>query len=103
MRARLGKGLKIARGKRSQYVVADAAGVRQPTVSRWENTTQGDIFSIDKMLKIEAALGVSPGTILRAAGLIDVPGVIEAIDADPALNDAARDHLKLLYRGTAAS
>lgn len=83
--------------KVTQEQLADRLGVAGVYVSRWENGSRP--IHLWRIPQIEDALGLSRGTILRNAGLVDAGDSVEdAIDRDLDLDGDARHLLKVLYR-----
>lgn len=83
--------------------VGDAVGRNRPygqaTVAGWLTDSPPDP---EVVFMIERCLGVKPGTYSRLLGYLPVEAratrtVLEAIDADPRLNDQGRRMLRSLY------
>lgn len=68
-RAAMGAAMRSARGDLTQAEIGARLGnVPQTTISRWE---QGLVeLSYEQVMDLERALGVSPGTLGRAAGYL---------------------------------
>lgn len=98
----LGRALRRLRGRISQARIADALGITQATVSRWESDTEPEIPSPDQIMRIEETLGLSRGAIYIAAGLVEVTPFEAALLADPNIDNASRAILLDGYRGVVA-
>jgi transcriptional regulator with XRE-family HTH domain len=85
----LAAGFKAALDGHRQQDVADAVGVRQNTVSRW-NTGRSLPRDLDTIEAVERACGRPPGFILAVALGLQVTTVEEAIAMDPMLSDFGR-------------
>lgn len=59
----IGDAIKQARGSRGQEWLADQLGVKQPTVSDWENGRRTPMPQ--RFADIERVLGIEPGTLAR--------------------------------------
>lgn len=69
--------------KITQEMLAERTGFRQTQISRWERTNEP---SLDELAALEKAMGVAPGTVLRAAGYVREPKTVdEVIHTDPNL------------------
>ena len=69
--------------KITQDMLAERTGFRQTQISRWERTNEP---SLDELAALEKAMGVAPGTVLRAAGYVkDAKTVDEVVHTDPNL------------------
>ena len=85
----IGEALRKARAATKQEVVAEALGVDQPTVSRWESDKTRP--SLEQINAFEKAVGRPKGFCLIAAGYVEVPKTArEAIEADPSLEPGQR-------------
>jgi transcriptional regulator with XRE-family HTH domain len=81
----------------TQETLADAIGVDQPSISRWERDEQRP--SLEQIVAVEAATGRRRGFVLLAAGLIEgVPSVEAAIARDPELDAEQRRFVLNAYR-----
>lgn len=98
-KGRLGRAIATVRKRRglTQREVETLSGIPQVTLSRWENDAQP---SLDDLARLEDALSVSRGAILREAGYIenDPRTVAEVIDSDPTLDDRVRALVWSTYR-----
>lgn len=90
----------IAEDGRSQSAVARAIGENQQTVNDWTlgghrpNGTKRTTPSLDDIKKLEDALGLWRGTILRRAGYVDDPQTTrDFIEADPILSRHQKTNL----------
>lgn len=69
--------------KVTQEMLAEKTGFRQTQISRWERTNEP---SLDELAALEKAMGVVPGTVLRAAGYVkEARTVDEVVHTDPNL------------------
>ena len=96
----IGRSVRAAyTGRMTQVELGDAIGRDQSSVSQLVNGRRG--VSIGELLAIEAACGRPAGWVLRHAGLVDGGpcDVLSALEADPALSDAARAALRAAYLG----
>lgn len=95
----LGRAIALVRKRRgmTQHQLGAASGIPQVTLSRWEN---GAHPSLDDLARLEEALQVSRGSILREAGYVeDMPrSVGEVIDSDPTLEERFRGLVWSIYR-----
>lgn len=96
LRVRLGDAIRQARGDWTQAQLAEAIGVDQPTVSKWEAAKM--LPSIEDVVAVEKATGRPGGFVFRSAGLVDevvdIPSAIAAAD----LTDKARAILLGAFR-----
>lgn len=100
-KVKLGAAIRQARDQMTQETLADAIGVDQPSVSRWERDEQRP--SLEHLVAVEDATGRRRGFILIAAGLVDAtPSVEAAIALDPALDDEQRGFVLHAYRAAVA-
>lgn len=100
-KVRLGPAIRRARGAMTQTALADAVGVDQPTVSRWENDEQRP--SLEQLAAVDAATGHRRGFTLIAAGVIEgVQSVEAAIILDPSLDEEQRRFVLAAYRAGVA-
>ena len=100
-KVRLGPAIRQARGDMTQTALADAVGVDQPTVSRWENDEQRP--SLEQLAAVDAATGRHRGFVLLAAGLIDgVQSVEAALALDRGLDEEQRRFVLSVYRAGVA-
>lgn len=82
--------------KLTQAAIAAALGVEQTTVSKWAKGQNQP--PLEALPVIEQLAGVTVGTNLRRAGLVeDLTDVRSAIAADPVLTDKSKGALGLLY------
>jgi transcriptional regulator with XRE-family HTH domain len=96
-KVRLGPAIRQARGDMTQTTLADAVGVDQPTVSRWERDEQRP--SLEQLAAVDAATGRRRGFVLIAAGLVEgVQSVEAALALDPSLDDEQRRFVLNAYR-----
>lgn len=96
-RVRLGPAIREARGDMTQTTLADAVGVDQPTVSRWERDEQRP--SLEQLAAVDAATGRRRGFVLIAAGLVEgVQSVEAALALDTSLDDEQRRFVLNAYR-----
>ena len=92
-----GQALRAARGKHTQQEIAARMGVSQNAISDWERGRNR--AGLDDIAAFEEAAGRPRGWVLRAAGYVaENAGVVEAIRADPLLEDVFRDALISLYQ-----
>lgn len=92
----LGRALRSARGDATQAAIAQAIGVDQPSVSRWERGEASP--SLDQIAAYEEAAGRPRGYVLVAAGYVDdVPSVERALAADRDLDDEQRAFVLRAY------
>jgi transcriptional regulator with XRE-family HTH domain len=77
VKAALGKTILAARKRAglSQREIGERAGTDQTVISSWERGIAAP--SIDRMFRVDLALGLQPGTLLVRAGLIR-PGAVAA-------------------------
>lgn len=93
--------MRAARGSQKQEDVAQAIGVDQPTVSRWENDQSRPSF--EQVSAFEEATGRPKGYCWIAAGYVDLPaGTRETIEMDPALEPGYRDVVVTAYEAAVA-
>jgi transcriptional regulator with XRE-family HTH domain len=85
----------------SQRAVGEAVGRTGSAVWQWEEGRGAPDHAT--VTKLEAVLGLEAGTLARLLGY--VPGgangpvsVVEALNADPRLNDSGRELLTAVYR-----
>lgn len=92
----LGRAIKDALDQRPQSWLGEQLGVDPAQVSR---IISGKLeVTTERLADIERALGVTPGTIFRAAGYVaDNPTVIDAIVADKALTPEQKRTLRNVY------
>ena len=96
-KVRLGPAIRQARGDMTQTSLADAIGVDQPTVSRWERDEQRP--SLEQLAAVDAATGRRRGFVLIAAGLVDgIASVEAALALDAGLDDEQRRFVLNAYR-----
>lgn len=96
-KVRLGPAIRQARGDMTQTTLADAVGVDQPTVSRWERDEQRP--SLEQLAAVDAATGRRRGFVLIAAGLVEgVQSVEAALALDHTLDDEQRRFVLNAYR-----
>jgi transcriptional regulator with XRE-family HTH domain len=85
----------------TQGRLAEALGVHQQQIVRWEHDRQP---ALDVIAAAEAALGLDRGDILRAAGYVedrDGKTTEDIIAKDPRLTRVAREMVLAAYRGVA--
>lgn len=100
-KVRLGPAIRQARGDMTQTTLADAVGVDQPTVSRWERDEQRP--SLEQLAAVDAATGRRRGFVLIAAGLIEgVHAVEAALALDLSLDEEQRRFVLTAYRAGVA-
>lgn len=94
---RISQALRIEReGRITQGELARRLGVPQNYVSRWE--TGARPIKLDDLERIEAAVEIPKGTILRRAGYVDDPTDTRTMIAgDPTLAPPERSDLLALY------
>jgi transcriptional regulator with XRE-family HTH domain len=85
----------------SQRAVGEAVGRTGSAVWQWEEGRGAPDQAT--VTKLEAVLGLEPGSLARLLGYVtagaDGPvSVIEALNADPRLNDSGRELLTSVYR-----
>jgi transcriptional regulator with XRE-family HTH domain len=85
----------------SQRAVGDAVGRTGSAVWQWEEGRGAPDQAT--VTKLEAVLGLEPGTLAKLLGYVpagaDGPvSVVEALNADPRLNDSGRELLTSVYR-----
>lgn len=96
----IGRAIRRLRAKKAtQEAIADLLGVTQGTVSQWETGRSHPSFR--QMQTIERHLGLGRGSILVAAGLVEVGGIEAAILADDSLDENELDLLLRVYRSVA--
>src|SRR5258708_14751714 len=71
----LGPAMRRARGDMTQVALADAVGVDQPTVSRWERDEQRP--SLEQIAAVETAARRRRGFILVSAGSVECAQSVE--------------------------
>ena len=100
---RISQALRIEReGRITQGELARRLGVPQNYVSRWE--TGARPIKLDDLERIEAAVEIPKGTILRRAGYVDDPTDARTMIAgDPRLNPPERSAVLLAYDGAVAA
>lgn len=99
-----GRQLAAARAaaRVTQEDLAARLGVKQSTVSGWENGVNSP-EEIETTFQIERLLGVNPGELSRHLGYLPVEAVQiagsfeDAITGDPLLDDADRSALRNVY------
>lgn len=97
----VGPAIRQARGDMTQTTLADAVGVDQPTVSRWERDEQRP--SLEQLAAVDAATGRQRGFVLIAAGLVQgVQSVEAALATDTTLDDEQRRFVLNAYRAGVA-
>lgn len=102
-RGRFGAALRSARAtaQLTQAALAERLGVRQTTLSAWENAAA--VPEPAMVFAVEAGLGLAPGTLSRVLGYLPdgddqpTPGVVEAVLADPRLRQDAKRALITAY------
>jgi transcriptional regulator with XRE-family HTH domain len=98
--ARLGAVIRQARldANMSQTALAEATGVEQTKLSRWELAKSTP--SVVDVANLEFALLLRPGDILIRAGFVEMPPLDteRAIQADPILRDEERSILLRFYK-----
>lgn len=67
--AALGAAIRAARGDRPQAAIALQLGRPQSSISSWESGTVD--LSVERIRRLESALGIAHGSLLRSAGYID--------------------------------
>ncbi len=85
----------------SQRAVGEAVGRTGSAVWQWEEGRGAP--DLATVTKLEAVLGLEPGSLAKLLGYVtagaDGPvSVIEALNADPRLNDSGRELLTSVYR-----
>jgi transcriptional regulator with XRE-family HTH domain len=81
----------------TQTTLADAVGVDQPTVSRWERDELQP--SLEQLAAVDAATGRRRGFVLITAGLVEgVRSVEAALALDSSLDDEQRRFVLNAYR-----
>lgn len=103
-RAVFRQALKSARSEQgiSQRELAGKLGVSPGTVAQWE--TGETAPRLQTAVRLEGVLSLAEGTLLRLLGYLHpdaqartVAGVIEAVQADPNLDDDDRELLASIY------
>jgi transcriptional regulator with XRE-family HTH domain len=85
----------------SQRAVAAAVGRTGSAVWQWEEGRGAPDQAT--VIKLEEVLGLEPGTLAKLLGYVPATAdgrvsVIEALNADPRLNDSGRELLTSVYR-----
>jgi transcriptional regulator with XRE-family HTH domain len=94
----LSQAIRLAcEGRISQEALAATLNVAQSTISRWVRGVSSP--SIEQVAALERAAGRPPGFVYREAGLVVEWSVVDAINADPLLDEAGRAALLGAYRG----
>lgn len=89
LRAREDKGWR-------QYDLADASGIGQGTISRWERGLL--VPSIAELILLERVMDLSAGSLFAAAGVVPANGdTVHAIKADRDLEEPERDFVLKAY------
>jgi transcriptional regulator with XRE-family HTH domain len=96
---RLGDAIRSARTGLTQARLGAILDVPQTTISRWE---KGQVaLDVIQIFELELALGLVPGSLLSAAGLIaserKITNVAKAIVTDPNVDPALRFDLLTIY------
>lgn len=88
---------KAYTGRATQEQIAEAIGVKQPTISRW---ARGEVVpDVDQLVAMEDFLERPRGFVLAAAGYVVCPLTVEAaIAMAPGLTDGDRGNLIALYQ-----
>lgn len=81
----IGTAIRIRRGKMSQTELAKSIGLKQNTISDWENGIS--LPTLDQVRALEDALDLPVGGLLLNAGYVETDGIEAAIRADEALGD----------------
>lgn len=72
----LGAAIREARGELTQGGLAERLGIHQPAVSGWESGRVA--LALEKVMGIEMALGLDPGTLAVRGGYVSGLGVSAA-------------------------
>lgn len=93
----LGVALRAARKPRTQDEMAEALGVDQATISKWERGVSRP--TLEEIRAFEEAAGRARGSVLVATGSVELKeGVELAITADDRLGAEQKDYLLNAYR-----
>lgn len=88
-----------------QAELAERLGMHESSISRMiRGQTQG--VTVDQLVRIERALDLRPGRVLRTAGLVDADDgatVRERIETDPLLTASERTIVLRIYDGSVAA
>jgi len=88
----------------SQDELAEASGVGQSTISKWERGLAGRSPRVEDIRRIEEALQLTSGRLFVVAGYVKLPtSTVEAIALDPALDRGYRQILIEAYEGAIRS
>lgn len=90
----LGEAIKSALGGRTRQSLADEIGIDPSAVTRMIAGQMKEV-TLERVVQIEDALGLTRGALLRAAGYVDeIVTPEDALDADIALSPEFREVIK---------